>query len=186
GYVGEWKLIAAEFPLTSVNLADPAVGGHVAWSVPFVSAHGVSLLTPGDSPRTTDIRDFGSLEFVVGFHNNRAGQIERLAWLDAVGTAARGEQEQLADVVKVAVSMAGAAGPWLPLPDWTLERDAEGRSELVLAEPTWARYVRFTVEPDEGVRFIYLPDTVSVYERAVSADYPSMLGEYGNASRAAS
>src|SRR5690606_30240052 len=25
GYVGEWKLIAAEFPLTSVNLADPAV-----------------------------------------------------------------------------------------------------------------------------------------------------------------
>src|SRR5690606_17143330 len=185
GYLGEWKLIAAEFPPTSANLADPAVGGHVAWSAPFVSSHGISLLTPGDSPRTVDVRDLGSLEFVVGFHDGRAGQIERLEWLDSQGTAARGEQEQLAGVVKLAVSMAGAAGPWLALPDWTLARDGQGHAVLELADPTWARYVRFTVEPVEGVRYVYLPDVVSVYERAPSAEYPSLLGEYGNASRAA-
>ncbi|HET8985420.1 MAG TPA: hypothetical protein VFN03_06655, partial [Trueperaceae bacterium] len=186
GYVGEWKLIAAEFPLQSANLADPAVGGHVAWSTPFVAQHGVSLLTPGDSPRSVDVRETGRMEFVVGFHNGRAGQVMGLEWLDSQGVSPRNEQEQVAGVVAVAVSMGGAAGPWVALPDWDLERDSAGRASVTFDEPVWARYVRLTVVPNEGVRHVYLPDAVSVFERAPGPDYPSLLGEYGNASRAAS
>ncbi|MEJ7837714.1 MAG: VWA domain-containing protein, partial [Thermomicrobiales bacterium] len=58
-------------------------------------------------------------------------------------------------------------------------------SEVVLEEAVWARFVRVTYlvpadpDGDAAARYVYLPNTVMVFERAVSDEYRSIVGEWG-------
>lgn len=188
GYVGEWKLIAAD-PWTpgELNLAAPEHGGHVVRSEPYLGSGDV-LERSDRRPVRLDLRDHEAFSFVVGFHDNRAAQVTRLTWTD--GPAALQEPGALFPAVTVEVSIGGGAGPWEPLADWRLERDADGTATLRLDAPTWARFLRFTapkVVDAEGTpgRHYYAPDAVAAYERVADESYRSALAEWGTARRAA-
>ncbi len=175
GYVGEFKLIAREpAPLGSFDLADPALGGHVVWSEPHT---GNSFLWPDERPAMVDLRTLDAFTFVVGFHNGRAAQITRLEWADSAEAVAAGTAFP---ATTVEVSLTGAAGPWQPLAEWELTRDASGRTTLELPEPVWARYLRFTAaKANAEQRNWAVPIDLVVEERRADGDYASALGEWG-------
>jgi len=190
GYVGEWKLIAADsYSPGELNLAAPELGGHVVRSEPYLGAGDTKILVAGnDRGDRLDLRDLADFSFVVGFNDDRAAQVTRLVWTE--------RQESLADasmafpVVNVEVSLAGGSGPWEPLAEWHLVRDGAGVATLTLDSPVWARYLRFTAPKAPGAdgepgRYYYAPDAVAVYERTQDAEYRSALAEWGPASRAA-
>lgn len=181
-YLGEFKLIAEDpAVLGPHNLADPRLGGHVAWSRPLLDGYGQTVLSAEDDVNgAVDLRDTGELAFVIGFQDGRAAQIERLAWRD--GPRSVGNQNPTAARVLVEVSLAGPAGPWRELADWRLERGSGTEAELALEAPVWARFLRFTAPAVEGERYLWPPDQVSVIERRATDGYMSALGEWGTAS----
>src|SRR5699024_6967611 len=121
----------------------------------------------------------GEFQFVLGFHNGRAAQLERLEWAGDLDT-----RYEAFSGARVEVSMGGAAGPWEPLADWQFDRDADGRAVLSFTEPVWARYLRFTLDrTDEKQRNWALPKLLAAYEREAGDGYRSALGEWGMASR---
>ncbi|HRQ11259.1 MAG TPA: VWA domain-containing protein, partial [Trueperaceae bacterium] len=187
-YLGEWKLIAAQdATFGEVNLAAPEVGGHVVTSDPYIGNHGAALITADDG-RTgaVDLREKEAFTFVVGFHDGRAGQVTRLEWQEPLaGSSGSGDSFPGATVE---VSLTGGAGPWAPLADWTLQRDAGGLATLQFEEPVWARYLKFTaakVAGDDGNlgRYYFPPDVLRVFERAPDDEYRSALGEWGAMAR---
>ncbi|HRN18294.1 MAG TPA: discoidin domain-containing protein, partial [Trueperaceae bacterium] len=187
-YLGEWKLIAAQdATFGEVNLAAPEVGGHVVTSDPYIGNHGAALITADDG-RTgaVDLREKEAFTFVVGFHDGRAGQVTRLEWQEPLaGSSGSGDSFPGATVE---VSLTGGAGPWAPLADWTLQRDAGGLATLQFEEPVWARYLKFTaakVAGDDGNlgRYYFPPDVLRVFERAPDDEYRSALGEWGPMAR---
>ncbi len=186
GYAGEWKLIAADADFGELNLAAPENGGHVVRSEPYVSGYGAQLLKTGDRGAKIDLRDTGTFSFVIGFNDGRAAQVTRLEWQDEA--AALAEPQAMFPAVSVEVSLTGGAGPWAPLADWTLERDGTGLAKLAFDAPVWVRYLRVTGQAVEGAdgtrgRYYYPPDVVRVLERPASAEYPSVLAEWGSGSR---
>ncbi len=187
-YLGEWKLIAApDATFGEVNLAAPEAGGHVVTSDPYIGSHGASLITGDDgSASAVDLRSKEAFTFVVGFHDGRAAQVTRIEWQDKLDTGSRNGAPFPGATVEV--SLTGGAGPWAPLADWTLQRDAGGLATLQLAEPAWARYLKFTaakVDGDDGEpgRYFSPPDVLRVFERAPDDEYRSALGEWGAMSR---
>ena len=83
--------------------------------------------------------------------------------------------------VDVESSLAGPFGPWRDLGTWQLERGADGSvTPLVLAEPTWARYLRFSAVGGTKSEYTWdMPATLRVIERESDADYRTILGEWG-------
>ncbi|MDH3532485.1 MAG: VWA domain-containing protein, partial [Gammaproteobacteria bacterium] len=81
--------------------------------------------------------------------------------------------------VAVSASTDSAVGPWLPLGEIDL---ADGRVEgrLELAQPAWARFVRFTATRKEGGRGPYAPDAIRIWERPTGDTYRSVLTEWGD------
>lgn len=188
GYVGEWKLLAADVGLGELNLAAPENGGHVVRSEPYMSSYGAQLLTADGRASTLDLRDTGAFSFVIGFNDGRAAQITRLEWQETADALAK--PEAIFPSVTVEVSLSGGAGPWAPLADWTFKRDATGLAKLELDAPAWARYLRLTGKAVTGAdgapgRYYYPPDAVRVFERPADADYRSALAEWGPSSREA-
>lgn len=182
GYLGEFKLItqdAAQFG--ELNLADLKLGGHVVWSEPRLSSRGEGLLDASNKATRLDMRDFDDFTFVLGFHNGRAAQLDRIEWHEFSDAISAGETFPAASIE---VSLNGPIGPWTPLADWTFERDATGTATLEFTEPIWARYLRFTAAAPEGQRHAHAPQALRVIERAAQGDYRSALGEWGHAAPA--
>ncbi len=181
-FVGELKLLAEDpAVLGPHNLADPRLGGHVAWTEPLLGNYGLQLLSHEDDVNgTADLRDPGALRFVVGFQDGRAAQIERLAWRDSPRSV--GDRYPVASSVTVEVSLAGPAGPWEPLAEWDLQRAAGSVAELSLGAPVWARYLRFTAPMVGAERYLWPPEEVAVIERRAGNGYYSAIGEWGTAS----
>jgi hypothetical protein len=179
GYValGEWKVIAA--PSTRVaagfNIADPALGGHVAWSTWRTNYRSLEdMLNPDREGGRFRADPSSPNEWVVGFQHGRAAQITRLEWVD------RAWPTQVLSAVQVAVSRESPIGPWEPLGTWTLERGPDGVAPFRIDPPVWARFVRFSSsEPDRSADWD-LPGTLRIIERAPDADYKSIVGEWGH------
>lgn len=172
--IGEWKLLSAA-PVGPLNIAAETLGGHVAHSNPLLPGTYSMLADPdfGGEPSRTDvsIRAGQPLpEWVLGFHHNRAARVESLEWIDS-------DREQNVNQLKLWVSTESPLGPWQELADWQLERDG-GRALLQLAEPVWARFMRFQIqgESPESTTSFQLPLQLKVIE---AGDYPSILGEWG-------
>ena len=179
-YVGEWRLLATDHGVVSgLNLLTPQLGGHIVWSRPLLRDN-TGLLEPDGSSGSVDLRDFDGLTFVTSFHDGRAAMIDSIEWLEA---GAQPGSDAFFETLVVEVSLSGPAGPWQPLGEWELARDPSGLARIELAEPEWARYLKFTAPRPEGTRYVDLPSMVAVFEAPVTGDYLSALGEWGTSSR---
>lgn len=181
--LAEFKIIAAPgtevFSGKPLNLADPALGGHVVWvSWPkqdYVELQ--ALLTEANEGRSSDIERLQPIDWVIGFHHQRAARIARLEWRDqSTANTSNRRPEQVA----VAASIEGPNGPWQPLGLWTLTRSAEGVASLDLPNAPWARYLRFSVPGADTRTRWQLAETLRVFEHAQDKDYRSILGEWGH------
>lgn len=182
--LGEWKVLAVPgFDLSAgsgFNLATRALGGHVVSDSPPNANHLTSILEP--NVRNTGLNYLAagkSLEYVIGFHHNRAAQIRRINWIYG-DVPDNGRFER----VKVSVSTESPLGPWAPIGE-IVTGDPAAASFLELAAPVWARFVRFTSARPEDAYVQYGPLAIEIWERPTDANYQSILAEWGNANRAA-
>jgi len=184
--LGEFKVIARPGIDISggkgFNLANAKLGGHVVWSRPAISASnwdGIMLLEDGmfDQKR---VKPGQQLEWAIGFHHGRAAQISRLEWIDSAKTTLENKIRK----VSVAVSMESPVGPWRSIGDWDLAGGSTA-SVFKLDQPTWARYVKFSVAGPGQQKSHALPATLRIWERATGNEYRSILAEWGFASQAA-
>ena len=80
---GEWKVLLQPGQDLSggagYNVAAPEFGGHVAWTWPPDSSI-ASVLTNDDKPTWAVLDKSPSVDYVIGFHRNRAAQISRVEW----------------------------------------------------------------------------------------------------------
>jgi hypothetical protein len=186
--LGEWKVVAqpgTPSPLEPVDLAEPARGGHVAWTEPqlgrielatsLIDEDATVLEAVAAEPRT-------ALSWVVGFHEGRAARITSMEWTDPGATDPALRFERL----DVAISEDGPLGPYREVGAWELERAADGSvTPFVLDAPTWARFVRFTTEPtSKTARSIELPAALRILEAPTDEGYRSILGQWGLGERA--
>ncbi len=156
-----------------LNLADPELGGFVAWSHPALSNHrDVAILT-----EKKDIRDIlppkgKPIEWVVGFNKTRTALIRGL---EGVIAEQKGQNKPLEEF-QVFVSEHSPVGPWQAIGQWNLRTNPR----VDFSQPVWARYVRFlstqTIEPRHWVR---PPETLRIFEQPVGKGYLSILGEWG-------
>ena len=178
--LGEWKIVSdvnSDVPASDngYDLAEPAKGGHVVYSVPLISNQQQLLTEKKDRPALR-IDPVDQIAWVVGFHHDRAAQIERLEW----EYGAAGTPEEYLEQVDVQVSVDSPVGPWESIATWTLDPVPDEVQTLSLDAPTWARYVRF-VAPGRTERSTYAyPDRLHIYERPADGIYRSILGEYGH------
>lgn len=175
----EWKVILAPgFDLShgvGFNLADPALGGHLAWDWPPEPYSPTGVLQEPEKASRAGTRRGREKIYVVGFNQNRAAQITRVEWLypEQLGLQYRNFAR-----VELAASMESPIGPWVPLGAFELD-DAQTRGGLVLEQPAWARFVRFRAEIEEGASLSNEPGELRVWERPTSAEYRSVLSEWG-------
>jgi hypothetical protein len=180
--IGEWKVVMppGENPFGRLNLADPALGGHIIWSDPLIERSSTrAILSEEEEKPRLRMDGVNPNRWVIGFYNQRAPQIEELQWVQASGQS---HTPSLSEV-QVAVSVESPVGPWTALGTWTLDPSAGSTSIWKLQDKVWARYVRFsTSEPGEA-GFWHLPETLRIFERPADDKYRSILGEWGHYSR---
>lgn len=179
--LGEWKVIAepgvAPFDGGGLNIAAVAFGGHVIWSNRQVGRGGgwnINMLTDTQEAPVANVPPNEPLVWVLGFHHNRAAQIERIDFGAAPGT-----NDDMSELV-LSASLESPLGPWRPVAEWSRADDGDA---LVLETPVWARFLRFAVPPMEDRRTLDLPDTLAVYEAPTSGIHRSVLSEWGYNSR---
>ncbi|MDD5759452.1 MAG: VWA domain-containing protein, partial [Desulfobulbaceae bacterium] len=186
--LAEWKAIAVpgSRPLGEFNpnLAAPALGGHLVWvSWDHADYRSESaLLTETDEQRYFRVEALKPVEWVVGFHNDRAARIASLQWRESAN-AEQGYRR--IERVTVSASMKGPAGPWLPVGDWKLPGIPGGEAELVLPAPVWARFLRFSAPAYDKTVSLRIAETLRIFEQAEDDSYRSMLGEWGHYRQAA-
>jgi Mg-chelatase subunit ChlD len=184
--LGEIKVIARPgLDITNAkgfNLADPLLGGHVAWSNPPTTRSNnwdKLLLTDPKAGNRVRLKPGQTQDFVVGFQHVRAAQITRIEWQDVASLTSDEKFKQ----VSLSVSVDSPLGPWQALGDWDLS-NATSPAVYELEKPVWARYVKFSATSG-GTEYTYNPAVIRIWERPVDADYLSILGEWGFASQAA-
>lgn len=191
--VGEWKLLGTEAPLEAMNLADHALGGHLVLSNRMNSgATGMLGDTRGEEntarPNLSSVRNH-EVDWVLGFHENRAAMISGLEWQDYPLRSGH----IYVPGVRVYVSTASPLGPWEHVADWNLQQTRPGNGSaaedespqlqiLAFDEPVWARFVRFETMLGEDLLVnhinLNLPSTLRVIEHAGDG-YRSILSEWG-------
>ena len=181
--LGGFKVIAQPgYDLHSghaVNIADPALGGHVVWARPWISpGWDRVLLTESLESPSVRVAPNRPLEWVIGFNDNRAAQITNISWTESSGSSAT----EAIDAMTVSVSLDSPSGPWRTIAEWTR---ADGDLSIELGSPAWARFVRFSVPPADRDRSIRVPDRLQIIERNTGADYRSVLSEWGYRSTSA-
>jgi len=176
--LGEWKVVARPgfdpFAGKRLNLADPQLGGHVVRASPTISAKwDDALLDPDSAPTRVRLRAGEQLDWVIGFHHDRAAQIDGIEWVDVADPG----KQALIDEIRVFASRDSPLGPWEPVATWKLAGDRTRR--LALERPIWARFVRFVTGSTDKDITILAPSVVRIFERPVAADYLSIVGEWG-------
>jgi len=183
--LAEWKVIARPGVDISqgqgFNLADLDLGGHIVYSRPQVSVHwDQTLLRQEKAEGAVSLNASQGLEFVVGFHHNRAAQISKLEWEKSSAP----EHHSRFTQVQVAVSLESPHGPWKPLgildlagPDLT--------AVMTLDQFEWARFVKFTTPSSDSRRKWVTPEQIKIWERPTESEYRSILTEWGYGSKAA-
>ncbi|WP_112323436.1 VWA domain-containing protein [Oceanibium sediminis] len=142
--------------LGDINIASPALGGHVIDAQPVVSgAWNVDVLQIDERNRGWTARGAPHV-ILVGFHQNRAALINRIRWVGHEDDAARPEG------ATVEYSLTSPAGPWQPIGTLPAPPVGSGGAGAIdLPDPLWVRYLRVTV-PIEGDQ--RGPDAIEVYE----------------------
>jgi hypothetical protein len=160
-----------------LNLADPTRGGHIVWSSPLVDRWDL-LTAETERPRLYLPSDHdGTVEWVLGFAHNRAAQITAIEWRSGEDGGA-----PVVSWVDISASLASPVGPWTSLGRFALP-PAGATATLNGLQPTWVRYLRFTIEVPQETRQVLLPETLVVREAPVGSGYRSALGEWGELGR---
>ena len=164
------------------NIADPTLGGHVVWSRPAITPSGWDgdMLHEDENYNQRRVKAGQALEWVLGFHHDRAAQITRLEWVDSSKMPANTK----IDKVSLAASLESPVGPWQTLGEWDL-LSSDSPQVLTLDEPTWARFVKFSVTGPEVMKTHSLPAVLRIWERPTAGEYRSILAEWGFASQEA-
>jgi von Willebrand factor type A domain len=184
--LGEFKVIAKPgFDVSAgkgFNIADPAFGGHVVRSRPQISSAGWdrAVLTSEEENPHVRPRQGEPMEFVVGFHHDRAAQITRLQWKDS----SESKEAARLESVEVSVSLDSPLGPWHSVGDWKLPADG-GSTSFELDSPIWARFVRISAAGIDEFKWRAWPDTLQIWELPTDDEYRSILTEWGHASQSA-
>jgi hypothetical protein len=180
--LGEWKVIASPGFVpsdTPLNIADPALGGHIVWMDPQQTDPSFpdGLLSEDPTLQTIRVPDGTRPSWVIGFQHDRAAQISELQWLDPQGSVPKTRFDR----VDVEVSLTSPLGPWQSLGTWELQRADDGSVQpFTLDGPTWARFIRFTGNGPEGEdRDWEYPATLRVIEQATGEEYRSIFAEWG-------
>ncbi len=173
--LGEWKVIGTPggpLPDAIANLADPELGGHIVRSNPPVGPDwDRGILTAEQDVSSLQLDDGERLEFVVAFHHDRAAQLAALEWTNSERAAG----DETLQGVRVSYSTDSPLGPWQPLAKW----DPAVMPKLALDKPVWARFLRITGRAPASASEVWPPETLRIYERPHSADYRSILAEWG-------
>jgi Mg-chelatase subunit ChlD len=181
--LGEWKVVAVPgtpSPVEPHDLAEPVLGGHVAWTEPQLNRIEQAQAMIDEDPATLEpvpIEPRDRLTWAVGFHEGRAARIAAIEWSDPPVS----DPTTRIDELEVATSQDGPLGPWRPLGTWQLVRSPDGSvAPFVLDAPEWARYVRFRSDPaSRDARWIELPGAMRIREVETSDGYRSILGQWG-------
>ena len=134
GYIslGEFSVIATPGyvpeTLKAINLADPALGGHIVRISPQQQDPN-SFVGMLDSDLSTywyfdDGEGATSFTWIVGFGNNRAAQFSKIGWKERDGW--NQETEAIIDSVKIEVAVDSLNGPWTDVGTWKLKRNEKG------------------------------------------------------------
>ncbi len=183
----ELKVIAAPGgrPLGNApNIAAPVHGGHVVRALPQAGSYRnlEAMLTEAEERPTLVQGDpQWPLEWVIGFHHDRAARITALEWREQASAPAG----QRITHMEVWTSVDSPLGPWRSLGVWNLGVAPGETATLRLESPQWARYLRFRRSPGPGPATWLLPETLRILEQPAEADYRSILGEWGLYARAA-
>jgi len=181
--LGEFKVIASPgLDLSEgrgFNLSRPDLGGHVVWSSPRISRSNwdSNMLAEDGKFDQRRVPAGQGMQWVLGFHHDRAARIAGLEWINA----AKADAGQKIAQVAVSVSQDSPVGPWLPVGEWDLSENAP----FTLTDETWARFIRFSVAPPGKQTTFALPDALRVMEMPGSDDYRSILTEWGHANQSA-
>lgn len=186
GLVGlsEWKVIAVpgEPQGLVADIAEWERGGHVVWNTIVVGSSPEDERAMLGAGRSVAVKIPGrkTPEWVLGFHENRAAQIDALEWVG--GDVSASQQAFMALVVSASTD--GTFGPWRDLGRWELKPDAGGTTRWTLPEPVWARFIRFAAtEPASEEKLWVYPKALRIFERPTGAGYLSILGEWGQYNR---
>lgn len=182
-WLGEWQVIADPAwtpPTAGFNLADPVLGGHLVWMDPGADDPRQPELMLSEEvdgrPWSPYLQAETTVSWAIGFQDDRAAQLTRLEWVDAPGA----DPARRFASVDVAVSTGTALGPWQELGTWDLAQAADGSvAPFTFAEPTWARFVRFTGAGPEETDYRDMPVVLRAFERPVADGYRSILGAWG-------
>ena len=182
--LGEWKVIADPKQnfntLSGFNLADPELGGYVAWSDPQQTGNwNIDLLKSDDKKKYVRSQNNNIWQWVIGFHNQRAAKINRIHWQKPDVSP---DDTQTFDQVTVSVANESPTGPWQIVGTYDL---LQLENIITLNDPIWARYVKFSVGNVKPKAYRYPPDYIKIFEVPVNQQYASILGEWGELSQQA-
>ena len=184
--MGEWQVIAVPgwAPPGPINVADPRQGGHMVTAQPGYTdpRQGDGMLSEDleTSPWEPYLEPETTFSWVVGFLDGRAPQVTEIQWVDA----ATSDPALRFETVAVEVSVDTPLGPWHEVGTWDLARAEDGSvTPFRFAEPTWARYIRFTGQgPEEHREYRETPVVLRVLERPTDDTYRSVTGAWGRTS----
>ena len=156
-HLGEWRMIAKpSVPLPGqedINLLKKEFGGHKIYE--------------GEHFR------------VYGFQHGRAARLGKIRWKNR--TASKNTYRNI-PFITVEASLDSPVGPWKKIADFDLsEADAETLETLQsFTDEPWARFIKVSwPAPEEGVRY-QNEESFDLFEKQVSADYRSVMGEWGD------
>jgi hypothetical protein len=176
--LGEFKVIAAptsqEVGVSGLNIADPNMGGYIVWSTPLLGdAYG--LLTEDEYSDSLYLEENQKeFTFVLGFHNDRAARLTEVQLKPSADSSYLGLEN-----LDVSISLESPIGPWTSLGTW------QTAQALVLGEPTWVRFIKFTAKNLDPAQGYVLPDALRVLEQPSDDEYLSIVGEWGQSQRTA-
>lgn len=178
--LGEWKVILEPgYDLSEgrgFDLARPELGGHLVSDSPPEFYSPVAVLDESKKTNPARTRPGVDLEYVVGFHHDRAAQIRRVEWVNPERVK---PEYALAEVI-VAVSTSSPAGPWKRIGSLD-PGSSDEPAVLELDSPVWARFVKFTGLRQGNSGIAAAPNVIRIWERPTGDGYASVLGEWGDA-----
>jgi hypothetical protein len=160
------------------DLLATELGGHWVYTRP-ADATPLNFPNVARPPRGGTISRSESFELVYAFLQHRAGYIDRVSWEEDLNHDGAPVEQ-----IQVMTATESPLGPWQDHGLWQLERDADGRAEFRLPEPTPARYLRLVVILPESARDRQLwrwraPTAIRVFEAHTLASRQSLLGYWG-------
>ncbi len=181
GYIciGEFKVIALPntWPLKALEIASSKRGGHIVWTRPD-NPNMPAMLLESVKLKTVRTDEHGTVEWVVGFHHNRAAKIQKILFKDNAST--KSNKSLFNGKLKVFVSLESPVGPWIKIGQWSKDE-----IKNIGFKPRWARFVRFLFTGLRGKSTYQLPEQLKIYEIPQSSQYRSILAEWGHYSKEA-